>query len=485
MEELDSTSTYQPVPLQDVQLHSTFRDWKETPSLWNALDLINGALVGGQLSDAREAVEQVLTDENTPEIARELVRTLVNAAGQPEDELNDLDTVDRSQQDVRFSRSRLSEHPRDAIEWVRLSRAYTILGVTEKARRAIQIALSLAPNNRYVLRSGARLYVHQGDFDRAQKLLFRPANEGHDPWLLAAEIAVCSTMGRSSNLAKLGQRKLVDDVPPHDLTELAAAVGTLETSSGNLRSARKHLNQALVGANENSVAQINWISRNRFGEPIDTSEANPPRLYEAHAWQRFQEGHWNEASDNAERWLLDQPFSSHPGLLFSYIQSDMLGRHLVAENTLRFALLANPNDMMLKNNLAYALINQGKLREAQVLLGGINLSSAVGVQKLIVATVGLLKFRQGDVDEGRSLYLLAVQEAREMGDDVRAARALLYLAREEVTAKSATAQETVTDALVASEKVDASDVRFVRTKLLEQFASSKLGIPQGVPPFVP
>ena len=43
--------------------------------------------------------------------------------------------------------------------WVDMARLYTILGQLEKARRAIDNARAIAPEDRFVLRSSARFFV--------------------------------------------------------------------------------------------------------------------------------------------------------------------------------------------------------------------------------------------------------------------------------------------------------------------------------------
>jgi hypothetical protein len=51
-------------------------------------------------------------------------------------------------------------------------------------------ALQLAPQNRHVLRSAARLFLHVGDPECAHDLVARNDATKNDPWLIAAEIAI-------------------------------------------------------------------------------------------------------------------------------------------------------------------------------------------------------------------------------------------------------------------------------------------------------
>jgi cytochrome c-type biogenesis protein CcmH len=49
---------------------------------------------------------------------------------------------------VAMLAARLKDNPQDALGWVRLMRAYTVLGETEKARRALADARKAFPDNK-------------------------------------------------------------------------------------------------------------------------------------------------------------------------------------------------------------------------------------------------------------------------------------------------------------------------------------------------
>jgi uncharacterized protein HemY len=151
-----------------------------------------------------------------------------------------------------------------------------IAGLNDKASRAIAAALQLAPSNRFVLRSAARFFLHSGGKERALALLSNAPTIRHDPWILASEIAIADSLGKSSKHSRLAREKIGMDIAPAELTELASALGSLEAESGNHRNARRFLRQALLGANENSVAQIGWLNRSHLGEWGDVSRSPPP-----------------------------------------------------------------------------------------------------------------------------------------------------------------------------------------------------------------
>lgn len=447
--------------LSPLSKHPTYSDWKEEPSLWNALDLIGSAIVSNEVPAAGEALQQVRNDPSTPELAKSLLSEIDSQFGKsdPSEAVTGKECPE-IYGEIRRAKHRLAEFPWDAIEWVELARGYTTLGIRRKAERSIRAALQIAPQNRYVLRSAARFYVHIGELDRAQLLLFRAANTKYDPWLLASEIAISSAMNRTSHLTKVGQAILREDLSPDSLTELASALGTLEADSGNERGARRLLRQAVQGANENSVAQVEWLNRHRLGEAVDTSSANPPLLNEANAWTAFLKGEWEESLSYSMGWLRDQPFSSHPALLATYLLSDIMQTYDRAKEIGQLAIRANPNEPMLLNNYAFALINLGKLTEARDVLRQIDFDSLEGINRLIPATVGLLEFRTGNQQGGRQRYLNTIEEAKSTNHKRTAARAAIYLAMEELRARTDQAEIAIKRALDLSKGIDNYEVKW-------------------------
>ena len=408
-------------------------EWSLNPSLWTSLDLIGTAVVTGDFRGADEALAVVLGDENTPDIAKSYLTQTSNISFVDQGGEIPLTIADQAKEQIRQSRKKLSHDPSDAIEWVELALGYTVSGLNEKAERAIRIALSLTPDSRYVLRSSARFFIHVGDLDSAHGILTRSDRVNNDPWLLASEIAVASAAGRRSRFVKRGRTLLAEDYSNSDLSELASALGTLETEHGNERIARKLLRQSLVDANENSIAQINHLNRAHLGDGIDTSRANPPLLHEARAWTYSYQANWQLAKEESLRWLADQPFASAPAVLSSFILSDVLCEFETAESILQAAIRSNPQELLLLNNLAFCLLNQGKVEQGEAALHRIRQED---LNKLgpVKATFGLLEFRRGNFAEGRRLYRECIEESKKDNNRLQAARAAAHLALEEVLA---------------------------------------------------
>jgi hypothetical protein len=124
--------------------------------------------------------------------------------------------------------------------WLDLSLAYCVLGQGENARRAMTVALGLAPNHRMILRSAVRLLVHLKETDAAHVLIRRHPRTPTDPWLMATEISVAQILERPSLFAASGRRFAQEHAgQPAFVSELAGAVASAENSAGEHRRAHK------------------------------------------------------------------------------------------------------------------------------------------------------------------------------------------------------------------------------------------------------
>jgi tetratricopeptide (TPR) repeat protein len=418
----------------DISLANAIAEWKADPSLWKGLDLLGTATIANRLDDFAGLVAEVRNNPLTPGAARAFFG---ESHGPPQLEPSGCSQLsgEAFRAEVKLHRQKVASTPHDPVEWVELARAFTIAGQNEKARRAILGALQLAPNNRFVLRSAARFFIHVGEPDIAQALLGSAQSLRQDPWLMASEIAIAGSLGTSSRHIRAAREKLGGDVPASELTELAAALGTLEAESGSHRIARRLLRRSLEQANENSVAQIRWLNRTHLGEAVDVSNVRPPLLHEANAKASFYSGDFETARDEAFCWLEDQPFASAPAIMSSYILADVFmdweGGRRIAER----GLVSNQDDTGLLNNLAVCLMELGEMTKAEEVVDRLRAAERGATPYAIrKATYGMLAFRKGDPDSGRRLYLEAIEGAKLEGLRPTAARAAFHLAIEELVA---------------------------------------------------
>ena len=375
--------------------------WRLNQTLWHALDLIGSALVVGDTSDPDVLAAASFLEskgDDCPAPARQLVKRILHPEEQSAFNI-ELSTISQRslRVEIQAKRRRLGMEPRNAILWTDLARLYASLGQQKKAEQAIQMSCRLAPDNRFIIRSAARFLVHIGDYEHALRLLRTTVLSQSDPWIVAAEVGVSTFSAADPRFLKLG-RRMVDsrDFSDFAKSELASALATIELSEGNRKQAKKLFKQSLTLPTENSVAQAEWASAQVGDLYLPAIQPQVPRNYEALSQQGYRVGNWETARANAENWLNDQPFSSRPAGVLSYLYSTIFGRYDEALEVLNFSLKSNPEDRGLINNKAFNLINLERLDEADTLLRRTDPKAIDDLAAIsLIATKGLLLFRRG------------------------------------------------------------------------------------------
>lgn len=413
------------------------RDWRDHRTLSYAADLVSSSIVLAKESEVTDAARFVV--ERAPksfQTAMALARHVLGIRREGDGRLPQTHelSLEMVRQRVHMVRVNLHTQPRNAFMWADLARSYETLGCPNQAEKAICMALRLAPHNRFVLRSAARLFVHQNNYGRGHSILQQSPGVRNDPWLLAAEIAVASAAGRVSRIIKPARRIVKEGrFRPFHTSELASALGTLELEAGNIKGAKRLLRASLVDPSENAIAQAAWIARTSHILDVPKPILNEGQSWEARAWNCFRAGDWPNTVLFAKWWLNDQPFSSRPAIFGSYVAAICEAKFEESADIARKGLIANPNDFTLINNVSFALaqLNQGE--EARKVFVRIVPSTLTPEKRVVwLATRGLLAYRAGKPQEGKSSYLEAIAET-ERGQDVRRrALALSFLALEEL-----------------------------------------------------
>lgn len=459
--ELGPVRRYSANPIAaDSCLEKKIRDWREHDSLSFALDLAAASLVVGNRSAGREAAEFILkrAPDSRP-VARSLaLRVLGVAMPESKASLHGIDDLNSGER-IHALREYLGAHPRNPLRWVDLSREYAVQGFLPKADRAMQVAIGLAPENRFVLRSAARLFLHEDDPESAWHLLREADVTPYDPWLLAAEIATASVAGRNPRHLRAARRMVTNSsCRLLDRSELASALATIELEGGRGKKSRDLFRQSLEEPTENAVAQAAWASKNvsGLGELLDLHLKISD---EAQARAFSQEGQWGKALTEVMRWMGDQSFSARPPLQGSFIASVAMEDYERAIEIAQLGLKANSGDFGLKNNLTFSLASLGKVDEARTAYSGVVPNSlSLDQQAVWNATTGLIHFRMGEPEKGRLHYLRALELARKVTDRRLLALASLFLARESILVGSADAQDLLNAARSTAERAPSPEV---------------------------
>jgi Flp pilus assembly protein TadD len=412
------------------------KDWREKRTIPHALELVGTALIAGDFlnPDGNEAAAFILESQEPPKsLGRQIAevyksdRTIhnVDSIKLPADDL-------QHRFEIAHFKDLLQRYPRNAIAWADLAFHYTLLGQRKRAEHCMGIAISLGRDNRFILRSAARCFLHLGQPDKSLFHLRRSPLSKIDPWLASAEIAISEGIGNNAQFVRLAQAMISDrDLSPWSINELAATLSTLEARHGSASKSKRLLLKALQQPNENTMAQAEWLApvlRYEVARPDITVLA----MYEADARRSFRDANFGQALERAKEWFQFQPFTSRPALLASYIAAVCLQNDQEAIEIILKAKATSPENFLLHNNHAFSLASLGRITESEKVIASIDESTLTAKeQKTLAATKGLVEFRRGNTSEGRELYKKAIEGFKNMKEHRSAAIATLFWAREE------------------------------------------------------
>lgn len=410
-------------------------EWTKNKSLWTAGDLLAASLHARDWEAVQDAALYIIgLGSIVPPITEELARSALRWSHEKTPYIPNPDALATALSFERHQigklRVELRQYPMSPVHWMELALAYAVIGKERNAERAVQVALSLAPNDRFVLRSACRFFLHSQQPERAIGILSKAKRTAHDPWLIAAHIAACEVAGKSSHLVKQGRAfSLSETVDPFHLTELNAALGNLEMLSGNDMRATKLFRQSLKSPTENSLAQIFWAKRQLL-RGNESKLADLPRTFEASTRFNMSRGLFHEALPFSKLWREDELFSARPAVTTVFL-NQLEDHHEDAIAISKIALLSNPDHPILVNGLAYSLALTGDTQSAESTLKRISAASLSEEQKVIFcATEGLIRYREGNPQLGRELYSLACEAAKKISSHLHGL-VVLYFAIEE------------------------------------------------------
>jgi tetratricopeptide (TPR) repeat protein len=448
---------YQPNLSTIKQLEEQYVDFKQDPSVYKASDLMGASFVIGDDVIARKTAEYILKLSNVQKPTIELAERILNIEKERRADLK----IDHL---IAKNRLFLSKYPKSAFSWIEIARLFTIKGQYRKARKAVVVALNLAPFDRYVVRCSIRFFIHTGEFDIAWFYIKKALTNSNDPWIRALEISVADKINKGiGNIRKYIPSDLSKDKIFH-FSELIESYGMLELNSGNIKKAKKNFKIAWVNPSDNVITHAEWVIRNELPNLSETAKIDFSKSLEASSWKKFYELKISEALESIRGWELEEPYSASPYILASHITAN-IGK---LKESIEFALRgldANPNNFIVANNLCYSLINSGRIDEAEVKMKKI--SNQIHGDEILFynATKGLLEFKRGNVDLGRKLYVQSIKKCAEIKEPRLGVQAYLNLAIAELEAKTKDSLEISKNALEISEKFDHPTIKLLRERL--------------------
>lgn len=460
-----SNTLVAPKILTSLSYQQKLDAWKSQGALTYAIDLVGTALLAADYgnSEVNRACRFIQKSKSQVSTLAMSVADAFLARSQQGGTVHaDLvlgDTRNRASATVAILRAHLIQYPNDPIAWVDLALQYTLLALVDKARRAVTVALQLAPHNRFVLRAASRFFLHTNQPDWAVSILRSSTSIQHDPWLLASEISICEATAQRTKFAKKARAVALNtSLHAHDRSELCSALATLEFNSGSAKKAKQFFECSLESPNENAVAQFEWIQpKARLSIVHDFN--NVPGIFEAEARRSMRNAEFLECFNFANSWLDFQPFSSRPAVLGSYVALLGIRDDNRALELIDKAELASPDDPMLLNNQACALATVGRIDEAVEVIRRIDTSNIPSRETgSIWATIGLIHFRSGEIERAREFYDKAAALFLRDKDEASLSICYLYRGREEDRINHESSDDYLSKALKIAQKLGQKEI---------------------------
>jgi tetratricopeptide (TPR) repeat protein len=371
---------------------------------------------------------------------------------------------------IRELRQGLRMFPHNAIAWAELALLHARNGAKEKASRCMKVAVSLAPDDRFVIRSAVRCFSHLRDPEIGLHIINRTARTKEDPWLLSAQIALTQSLDKPQRLMRNANHMIESGrYSSWDLSELNAAVGSLLHHDNVHKKANKHFRASLLQPTENALCQVIFDQKSPAFHDL-TQSIHPPRNFESETRTFYSDLEIEKACDSAKSWLSDEPFSARPALFGSFVASVALEDYEQSLMFLEDGLTPNPNSSLLLNNKALSLARLGRTDEAEESLRKAreNARGEEQTDTILTATDGLIHFRKGEAIQGREKYEAAIAQARKGGRISQEAMALVFLAREEFDARTEVADQAIKRAEESVKRVvnNNLDTRIAMARLL-------------------
>ena len=405
-----------------------YREFKNNPSPTLAGDILSSAITLDEKHIATEVAEYLYSYPNTISVTHDLAGKILGKPISPA-------TIPKPNNLIHQLKQTLHRHPKNPLAWIELARIYTTKGQTQKAERAVIAAINLAPSDRFIVRAAFRFYVHMHDYEKAFYYVKKGVNFSADPWLRATEINAAILNDNKLKNVKKFDPNLIPSNKLFHYSELIESVGILDLIGGNSRKAKKNFKIAWADPSENVVAHGEWVIRNYFPSFATDADLDMGLSSEALAWHNYYRLQLKEALYYARSWILQEPYSTHPFLCASQIAC-LIGNPSESISLAQEGLIANPDDISLKNNLAFAHLKLNNIGAAKGILDTYPKALSDRDKIFNLATTGLLNFKKGDIELGRSLYQQSIELSGKIDDRRLMAKATLHLAIAELDAKT-------------------------------------------------
>lgn len=367
--------------------------------------LANEAILYGDIDAAKDLANRYSSSDSLMPPARKLLNELIS--GQSEN----LPTL-RKRKDFEVELSKLkkaiNQFPRDPMLWLERARIYTILSQKDQAKDAAKVALSLAPSNRYIVRSAVRLFMHYDEWDAAWHYSYRAFSDNPDPWLKSLTISVGSRDEVRQKLPAFKGR-IVEGKSNQELfsfSELNAVIGNLELRSGNDIKAKKLFRYAWKNPSSTVISHGVWVVTTKLKGLAKSVQFDLSNNVQGLAYRHMNSRDYHDAIPVLNQWLLEEPYSSEPHKLLynAYINLRMYDD---AVDVAECGYDSNPEERGFLNQIAYAYLRMDSKKaweKASLWIRKMEDLFDLEGEPVPMATKGMYEILTGNVEFGVELY---------------------------------------------------------------------------------
>ncbi|MEN5340519.1 hypothetical protein ABE583_11055 [Stenotrophomonas sp. TWI143] len=420
-----------PIALDKDDLQRAIDAWHRNPTSGHMGDVLSFAVSTENVDAVRDVLQVALNQgAGLSSTQKRFAENLLGAKSQYEAVSGVLNSARYLAERTRQVKLLFSADPGNPLVLLDMAQLRLAQGNVKGSERLLRSAKQFSPNDRLVLRITSRFLTHINRADEAHHLLASHARTASDPWLMASEIALSQVVGKSSKFIKIGQRILKEKSRSiKSTTELAAALAGVELASGNYKRAREYYRGSLLAPNDNVMAQVvtdqKILSLDASSSVLHSGGVNP---YEAKALISWRNVDYVGALEAGVLWHTEEPYSSRPlQFLTSFLSAS--ANYEDAIMLARRGLVADPDDIGLEVNLAYALAATNDLVEAERLAKKAKSSDPLKFAAQATATLGLIAMKRGDFVRADECYMSALDTFSRSNDKALYSICQAYYAR--------------------------------------------------------
>lgn len=415
---------------KEENLSSKIEEWKKTKDHSLAGDIISQALLSNENDEIIEIKNYLISNSPNDQILNFLFG-------------NNVDKIPTENR-IEHNYKKLKNEPNDSLTWTDQAINYLEISNRDEAIKCIEKALVINKNVGFIVRNASRIFSLTGDNGRAIKVLKNSEYYQYDPQIISAEISFSEIENRKTKGVDFGYKLINDSIHKNnEKTELASTLGTIEHFKGDYKKSDKLFEISLREPNSNSIAQSLWYKKDfLYIQKFKDFKTNEILT---HKYSNAMD--YSKALEYALKWKDDEPYSTRPYKLASQLSGVLLGDFQMAsklaississQKEIKGDSYSDKENISNNNDIAYYLLKANKVKEAEVYISPfLNVVSKTtkyeSYEAALVATFGLLAYKLGNNDLGKSLYKKTMKIFKEKKEFYSLSSAFLNYFEEEL-----------------------------------------------------